>query len=403
MELLTITQLYEKYPNIEDIANRLEISKAQAEKAYKERKEQKNKKSTTEEIPGGKTSRILKVPYEHARIFQYYTAGTWHETHFLFQPGKEVFEQNLMRIMARKPDAITIQLNNSSKVTSLTKPQTIEIVFNKDVQIPLQKNNEQENETVLKIQEQLNGLQEQIKNAPTVNANNVGESIEKLNFAQQLKDIQHTNTLENLKRDHRYEKDNIVREYEKQIDELNETIEDLEAEIEELEAERAETEDNLSGIEKTIAEAKNPSLLQLLGKIGSNVIETFAKENIAGVSKFLKVDEKELSEYFLGKEEAEKEKDKNKSSGNNANFEEATVVENEVYSNLDADKKEIADSFINVVNLVAVKDLKMLIAMLELALNDDGTLLMPVFEKMYKDGKELKTELKKQAENTNNN
>lgn len=398
MERVNLTDIYSKYPQLEDIALRLEASENIANNKNKERKEFYSKNPTqqpSEPFENNRRSRLNAPQVEHAKIASFLTSGRWNDTHHILQSGRKAFEDNLIRIMNRTPDALKIVINSSGKITINSKPEYIDVVINSGVEMPAAEPDTKrvdEDKVVQKIQEQLAGLTDQIKQATPVNSNNVNETVNSLNFAQQLKEIQHTNEIQILKRDHKDEIKEIKTEYEREIADLNETIEDLEYEIAELEAEKLETEENLNGIDERIKKAENPDIIATLGKVGAKVLQEFAKKNIDGIAQFGGIDKEDLQKYFDTKDEDNKELG---NKGTEATFSE--VSGNAIYPTLTEDKKAYADAFIELTNSVNVDDLKVLVGVLKLGLTDTSTVDKLVLNEMYKVGSALKENLKNQS------
>ncbi len=390
MDQVSINSLYAKYPQLEDIAHRLDQSFKQTEAINNSRKDYKKASSNQtemaiEDLQKRQPRHHSKTP-DHAMISKIAINGQWDATMHAMASGKQNFENALMRIMRRNPDAIEVVIAPTSKITSVTKPEII-IIKLKDVEITTPTTiNEINSETSQKIAEQLAGLKNEIAKRPEVNLNNFDSKISELNFAQQLSEIKHSHEIETLKRDHQRTIDLIEREYQKQIEDLKEEIEDLEYEIEDLEAEAAETEDNLSGIEQKIKEAQHPQFIDILGKVGKSITENLIKDNTKGISKFLNINESELVQYFIDKEKAEdNEKPDN---GNNSTFTESNPVI-ETFNNLPSGKKEVAEQIINLVDVLEIEDINAIALLLNKVINQDFTINKTTLQVLIKTADEL--------------
>lgn len=384
-----LIDIYQAHPDLREIGIRLQQSKDNADKINTEKQKKHSAppadmfEQHQQDGNGRKRPRPYQAPCEHATIEKFYVHNTWQNTNMLLVCGKAAFEDQLIRILARKPDAISVILNNSSKLDVRSKPTHVLIKLNNTAQVEEPEKNETDaNQFIHSLQDKLNGLEQQMKQAPrVVDANNVNETLNNLNFAHQLSELKHSHQIDMLKRDHKEEKNEIVRDYEGQLADKDAEIEQLNDYIDELEADAAETTSSLNGIEATIKKAENPSWITLAGKIFKTGAEELLKDNLGLVAKTFKVDEKELADYFLEKEEAEKLA-KEKKSHNETSFE-ATDGINAVYDSLDDNKKPIADAFIKMCAVAEAEDLNALIQVVQYAVNDDGTINKAMLKKMY--------------------
>ena len=104
-------EIFKKYPDIEDIAVRLEASEKEAKKKQKEK--DKRGKGNNEPVPSGETGskRVFHYLPEHAVISHYYKEGRWEQSPFDIKAGREAFLQDLAKILeTRDPDAIKVEI-----------------------------------------------------------------------------------------------------------------------------------------------------------------------------------------------------------------------------------------------------------------------------------------------------
>lgn len=402
MEPVDLNELYKKYPILEDIANRLELSQQTADKKNKDKFTRDKEPIPEGEIGHSRPRKKIPTACEHAVIDKFFTNNGWVKTYHPLQAGKDAFETNLQRIVSRKPDAIHVLIVNGQRISSASKPEKITIKLNESAQVTDSADKDPvESEVLNTLKLQLGSLENQIKSNPVIKTDSEGQNnLLQLNFAQQLTDIKHKHEIETITRDHRYEVDKLHSEYQNKIDELEYEIDDLEEYIEDLESERTETETALSGIDTKIKEAENPPIFKALGRVLSNTLENLAKENTDLLSK-LGIPEDELKEYFKTKED-NKTNPKQNINNNSASFSEAgsQSLGNPTYNKLDAIKKQVADALIEIIDGSTADDLKILVGSFKYAFNEDATINLEVLGAMFQAGKSKLEESKKQTTET---
>lgn len=388
MDPINLEQIYAEYPQLEDIALRLQHSYEEAEKKNKEKKLTRN--DLPAEGQASRRPRHVSATCEHAFIEKFYNGSRWEKTYHVPLPGRENFETNLQRIFARKPQAIVIVIVNGAKINASTKSEKIQIVLKKDAEIPEEpKNND--SEVINTISSMLGELKETAQKQPAITTDPKGElSLANLSYAQKLTEIEHKYEIETLKRDHRYEIDKLHDEYEKQIDDLNEEIDALNEEIEELESEKVQTEANLNGIDEKIKKAQNPGYIDLAGKILANAATNLMKNHTKGLAQLGGVSEEKLIEYFKDFDDNGEKIEKESPNGNEASFSFSSNSQQATgpYASLDADRKQIVDAFIDIASDNSIDHLKMLIGAFKYALNEDGTINMKAVGLMFNTGRQ---------------
>ena len=361
----TLEQIYASFPELEEIAMRLEDSEKEAIAKNRERKSKGNNNNDNSEfqMSSEQKKRTVSVNAEVSRISDYYKDNRWNATSYISKPGRKEFEASLMRVVeTRNPDAIKVKVFPSQRELTCRLEKTIWL------------NQDAFSDTADKQQtSQVNGLGaietaiEQLKNqfAETTRAAgattmdwNTQQQIMQLQHADMLKDIKHEREIDNLKRDH----EEKIRQYQQELDNRDERIEELEEEL-------ADVEENLDGVEEKIEAAKNPSWIDLAGKAISRAAENLAKENTKLVSNVLGMTEDELSSYFKDKDNKQIATE---TSSNNASYSTAETVDS--FAHLSDDKRRYAESFLAMVEVMTIEDLKILVTIVQQATNEDGSI-----------------------------
>lgn len=360
----TLEQIYSAFPELEEIAMRLEDSEKEATAKNRERKSSnRNTENSEFQMTSEQKKRTLSVNAEVSRISDYYKDNRWNATSYISKPGRKEFEASLMRVVeTRNPDAIKVKVFPSQRELTCRLEKTIWL------------NQDAFSDTADKQQtSQVNGLGaietaiEQLKNqfAETTRAAgattmdwNTQQQIMQLQHADMLKDIKHEREIDNLKRDH----EEKIRQYQQELDNRDERIEELEEEL-------ADVEENLDGVEEKIEAAKNPSWIDLAGKAISRAAENLAKENTKLVSNVLGMTEDELSSYFKDKDNKQIATE---TSSNNASYSTAETVDS--FAHLSDDKRRYAESFLAMVEVMTIEDLKILVTIVQQATNEDGSI-----------------------------
>lgn len=360
----TLEHIYSEFPELEEIAIRLEDSEKAANQKNRERKSSSPKESGEFQMSSESKKRSLSVNPEVSRISDFYKDKRWHSTSFISKPGRKEFETNLMRVIeTRNPDAIKVKVFPSSRELTCRLDQTFWL--NKDA-FSSEADKPQQNQSagLGAIETAIENLKQQFaENSKAPSQNNemqVQLQIMQLNQAAALKDIKHETEIERIKRD-----------YEDKIKEYQQALEEKEGEIEDLEQELAEVEESLDGIDEKIEAAKNPSWIDLAGKAVSRGLENLAKDNTKLVGDFLGMTEAELGNYFKEKEEKAKQIT---TPENTTTASYSTTETTDNFAHLSDDKRRYAESFLRVVETMSIEDLKMLVTLATKVINENGSL-----------------------------
>lgn len=273
-------EIFKKYPDIEDIAIRLEESEREA------RDRNKNRGSGNESVSTGETGgkRIFQYCPEHAVISCFYKEGRWEQTPFTLKSGREPFLKDLAKILeTRSPEAIKVEIFKGK--TRKGNP-----VYSKDIYLSdgISSNDIPEHNElgtlVRKFDERLN----ETKNAPI----DSGVQIELLrkDFEAQLKSQQYQSDLRELKQQHQSEINSlqgIIKQQEEYIEELEEELEDYEGELNGLQEEAQKEKETPFGeiiLGRVLTQAgenilkQNPKILKIgLGLSDTDVKRIFEK------------------------------------------------------------------------------------------------------------------------------
>jgi hypothetical protein len=360
----TLEQIYSEFPELEEIAIRLEDSEKAASQKNRERKSSSTKENGEFQMSSETKKRSLSVNPEVSRISDFYKDKRWHSTSFISKPGRKEFETNLMRVIeTRNPDAIKVKVFPSSRELTCRLDQTFWL--NKDeFSTDAEKQPSPQNNGLGAIETAIENLKKEFaENSKAPNQGNdmqVQLQIMQLNQAAALKDIKHEAEIERIKRD-----------YEDKIKEYQQVLDEKDAEIEDLEQELADVEESLDGIDEKIEAAKNPSWIDLAGKAVSRGLENLAKDNTKLVGDFLGMTEAELTTYFKEKEDKAKQIT-TPASTTTASYSTTETTDN--FAHLSDDKRRYAESFLAMIEVMSIEDLKMLVTLVSKAVNEDGSL-----------------------------
>lgn len=377
-----LSDIYAKCPELEEIAMRLEESEKDAKRKNSERSRSRgnNDSSDFQLSTENKKRRTMSVNAEHAKISQFYKDNRWVDTTFTSKPGRQEFENTLVRVIdTRKPDAIKIKIYPSARELTMKAEKTIWLntsAFNEDAE-----KNVQTNEPLGAIQEEISKIKNQLTET------NKTAPIQDMSAQIQLLQLQQAAALKDIQ--HKYEIERLSDRYEAEIKELKNELEEKDAEIEDLEQELADVDESLNGIEEKIEAAKNPSYLDLAGKAISRGIENLAKDNTKLVSDFLGMTEDELAGYFKDKENKKIEKP---ATDNEASYSTASTTQTDSFSHLSDEKRRYAETFLKFTEALEISDLRVIITMLEMSTNEDASLNRDVADAMIKAGLQAKSE-----------
>jgi hypothetical protein len=269
--------IFTKYPDIEDIAIRLE----QSENEAKDKNKKQNEPVANTEA-GGK--RFFQYVPEHCVISHFYKEGRWQQTPFTAKPGREVFLKDLAKIIeTRKPDAIKIEIYKGKTEKSGVQ-YSREIFF------------EQEADKTHTEQHQLGMLEkrfdeklEKFKTNP--DANNLQIEILRKDFEKQLTEQQHKSEIKDLNHQHQVEINGLqiaVQQRDEYIKELEDELDESDGELGSLKAEAQKEKERPFGeiiLGRVLMQAgenilkHNPKILKIgLGLSDSEIKEIFKKD-----------------------------------------------------------------------------------------------------------------------------
>lgn len=273
-------EIFKKYPDIEDIAIRLEESEKQAR--------ERNKNRTNEPVPGGEgnSKRIFQYCPEHAVISHFYKEGRWEQTPYTIKPGREAFLKDLAKVLeTRNPDAIKVQIYKG-------KTGKNEAVYSKDIYLsehqPEASPNSQEQSELGSLVKKFDESLTEAKKNPEVSSYQI--ELMRKQFEAQLREQQIQSEMRDIARDHQTE-----------INELQATIAKQKEYIAELEEELDEYEGELSGLqEESKKEKETPFGEIILGRVLMQAGENLLKNNPKILKIGLGLSDEEVKKIFDG-------------------------------------------------------------------------------------------------------
>jgi hypothetical protein len=281
MEPITREQLYTKYPELKDIATRLEESLVETEEFNK-----KLKSNEHGALPEGSKSLAAKNA-NHASIKKYLENGEWKTTVYAARPGRQYFEEKLDTLLARNPDAFYIEVYNGkrelspiiSKTFFLSETKTKEGLAGTESELE----EEAQKKAPVTIEEMMKAVDEKMKESGNGKGSDGDRyKILQMQFEAQLKDAATAS-----------EKRELIAKHKVDLKELHDEIKSLNEEIDELKEELGDAESDLAGFEKEVAaKEENPIIA-----IGAKILE----RGLVG----LVVNNKEIGES-IGLDEAAK-------------------------------------------------------------------------------------------------
>lgn len=274
-------EIFKKYPDIEDIAVRLEES----EKETRERNKGRGTTST-EPVPGndGSNKRVFQYCPEHAVISHFYKDGRWEQTPYTLKPGREAFLKDLAKILeTRSPDAIKVEIYKGK--SRKTDPAYFKDIYLSENQPETSPNGQEHSELGSLVKKFDETLSETKKNP---DASNFQIELLRKEFESQLKEQQHSSEVKELKHHHQSE-----------INELQSIITQKDEYIEELEDELDEYEGELSGFqEESQKEKSSPFGEVILGRVLVQAGENLLKQNPKILKIGLGLSDEEVKKIF---------------------------------------------------------------------------------------------------------
>ncbi|MFY9310082.1 MAG: hypothetical protein WAQ28_13635 [Bacteroidia bacterium] len=272
--------IFKKYPEIEDIAIRLDESEKEAKEKNKGRGAE-NKEPVSNNEESGK--RVFMYFAEHAVISYFYKEGRWEQTPYTLKPGREAFLKDLAKILeTRDPDAIKVEIYKGK--TRKTEP-----VYSKDIYLSENQpetDNVQEHPGLGSLVKRFDETLSETKKNPDTS----GFQIELLRkeFEAQLKEQQHGSEIKELKQYHQSE-----------INTLQSIITQKDEYIEELEDELDEYEGELNGFhEESKKEKSTPFSEIILGRVLVQAGENLLKQNPKILKIGLGLSDEEVKKIF---------------------------------------------------------------------------------------------------------
>lgn len=282
-------EIYELCPELQDIANRLADSEKDVEAQNVIRK--------------NKDSNARALYPEHCRITQIYVNNHWDDTVFRAKPGKEAFEEALVKVVnSRNPHALKVAVYNGKRTTS--NHDLITCYLAEDAKII----SEIKGEGLKGTEEGLSVIKTEIEKLKS------GKDIPEVSFTVQLLSLEHKHEIQALKMQH-----------ERDLEKKDRIIEDLQEEIEELEEENAELDGELGSAADKILEKVGPKPVHiLLGKIAEQALESFVLNRPRILKEAFKLNDEEIKGIFSLEGQKQITPNANGASGAGAEFSEAT-------------------------------------------------------------------------------
>jgi hypothetical protein len=271
-------ELFKKYPDIEDIALRLEQSENEAKN-----KNKKNREPAAEGEAGGK--RIFQHVPEHALVSDFYKEGRWEQSPYTAKPGREAFLKDLAKILeSRSPDAVRIKIFRN-------KTEKSGVLYSRE--IFFQNEGEEKNTDTNGLgamEKRFDEKIEQFKKNP--DTNNLQIELLRKDFEKQLSEQQHEAHRKDMQHEHQAEINALqlaIRERDEYIKELEDELDENEGELGSLKEEAQKEKDiPFSGIilGRVLTQAgenilkHNPKILQIgLGLSDAEIKKIFEKDS----------------------------------------------------------------------------------------------------------------------------
>jgi len=304
-------QLFKRFPELEEIANRLDES----EKKTKEKNDAISKKPS-EFTEGMKPKRIPIYHPEHCVISDTYNEGRWDKTPYTPKPGKEAFLQDIAKaIEGRKAEGIRIKIYNG-KLCKGEPVYKTDVYFIEDVPIEeTKKSNAVSSEGLGDVMQKFDQSLEKINANPGSNSHYEIKLLRK-DFEAQLKQKEHEAEIKELKHLHTQE-----------IKELQDNIEELKEEVEYLEEDLDDKEGELSGLQNKEHKASFGEVM--LARVVTQAGENLLKNNPNLLKIGLGLTDEEIKEVWKNSGEQKKIESKGE---DNSSFETTATDE---YAGLD--------------------------------------------------------------------
>lgn len=299
-------EIYELCPELQDIANRL----ADSEKEVAQQNE--NRKN--------KDSNARALYPEHCRITQIYVNNHWDDTVFRAKPGKEAFEEALVKVVnSRSPHALRVAVYNGKRTTS--NHDLITCYLAEDAKIISEikgeglKGPNEEGLSVMKTEI------EKLKN---------GKDLPEVSFTVQLLALEHKHEIQALKLQH-----------ERELEKKDRIIEDLQDEIEELEQENEELDGELGSAADKILEKVGPKPAHIiLAKIAEQALEGFILNRPRILKEAFKLNDDEIKAIFSADAQKQITPNSNGTPNSGAEFSEANATPTDEYKDFDPQHAE---------------------------------------------------------------
>jgi len=299
-------EIFKNYPDIEDIAIRLEQSENDTRKRNKTQKTE----SSANTEGGGK--RIFQNVPEHALITAFYKGGRWEQSPFTPKAGRENFLKDLAKILeTRKPDGIKIEIYKNKTPKS-------GILYSKEIFFSEATGITEEKSGLGEMEKRFDEKLEQFRKNP--DTNNLQIELLRKDFEKQLLQQQYEAEKKDLNHCHQSEINGLqtaIVQRDEYIEELKDELDEHEGELGSLKAEAKKEKDTPFGeiiLSRVLMQAgenllkHNPKILKI--GLGLSDVE---------IKKIFETDTKELGEE--------------KKENDNSSFSESSA--NDEYKNLD--------------------------------------------------------------------
>lgn len=300
------SEIYKLCPELLHIANRLADSVKEVEAQNKIRKDK------------DPNSRVLYP--EHCRITQIYINNGWEDTVFRAKPGKEGFEEALVKtVNSRNPHALKVAVYNGKRTTSNHDLYTCYLAEDANIISEIKgdglKGPGEDGLAVIKTEI------EKLKS---------GKETPEASFALQILNIEH-----------KYELQALQTKHERELEKKDRIIEDLQEEIEELEAENEELDGELGSAADKIMEKVGPKPVHIiLGKIAEQALESFVLNRPRILKEAFKLTDEEIKGIFSAEGQKQITPNSNGTPNAGAEFSEANAAPTDEYKDFDPQHAE---------------------------------------------------------------
>ncbi len=333
-------EIFKKYPEIEDIAIRLDES----EKESKEKEKNKNKgtESGNGTVPG---QRLYVYTPEHAVISYFYKDGRWEQTPYTLKIGRENFLKDLAKILeTRNPDAIKVEIYRGK--TRKTEPIYSKDIYLSDSQPSSSPDADEQSGELGSLVKKFGEKLTETKESP--DASNLKIELLRKDFEAQLTEHRHNSTIKDLNHQHQSE-----------INGLQAIITQKDEYIEELEGQLDDTEGELNGLHEESKKVKDSPLGEIiLSRVLTQAGENLLKQNPKILKIGLGLSEDEVKKIF----ESDPKKLEAGKADDSSSFSESTSADD--YKGLDEKHAQGIKDLIGFFKQIKVEEFKKLFTIL---------------------------------------